>query len=153
MEVPQQSFLTQPFQIGNLLLANRLIQGPLAGYSCSAMRELVYQFMPPGYCVSEMLSAQNLLQRAGHRNRYTHRAAKEKTLCYQISGTSLQAMVTAASHLEAVGADLIDINCGCPRKRTPGHFTKPIIGALLLSANFERRSIKALAFTRTVGRA
>ncbi len=112
-----QTLLNTPFYIGKLQLPNRLIQGPLAGFSCAPMRQLVYQFTPPAYCVSEMISALDLLKRHDALNRYTYRAAEERRLCYQISGTSAHHLTQAALRLEALGADLIDINCGCPKPK------------------------------------
>jgi tRNA-dihydrouridine synthase B len=111
-----QSFINSPFQIGSLTLPNRLIQGPLAGYSCAPFRTLFLRYAPPAYCVSEMISAHDLLTK--HRNtqsRYTYRAIEERILAYQISGTDPHVLAQAAAYLQYLGANLIDINCGCPK--------------------------------------
>lgn len=112
-----QVFLNEPFYIGSLQLPNRLIQGPLAGFSCAPFRQLFYQFLPPAYCVSEMISAYDVLYKHQVDSRYLYRSPVETKLCYQIAGHDPVIMAKAAQRLEALGADLIDLNCGCPKTK------------------------------------
>lgn len=113
----QMSSLTHPFKLGSLNLASRLIQGPLAGFSCAPFRKLFYQFTPPAYCVTEMISAHDVIYKHPLNSRYLYRAGEEKILCYQIAGTEPEIMAQAAVRLENIGANLIDINCGCPKAK------------------------------------
>ncbi|OYV54584.1 MAG: nitrogen regulation protein, partial [Legionella sp. 21-45-4] len=111
-------FINSPFHIGALAFPNRLIQGPLAGYTCAPFRQLVYQFTPPAYCCSEMLSAHDLNHQSAEKaRRFIYRAPEETRLCYQISGHDPHTLALAAKKLETLGADLIDINCGCPKTK------------------------------------
>lgn len=112
-----QSLLNSPFNMGSIQFDNRLIQGPLAGFSCAPFRSLYYQFLPPAYCVSEMISAHDVLYKHQINSRYLYRAPRETTLCYQLSGTDPFIMAQAAQRLESVGANLIDINAGCPKAK------------------------------------
>lgn len=112
-----QAFLHQTFSLGSLLFPNRLIQGPLAGYSCAPFRQLYYHFTPPAYCVSEMISAYDTIHKHQVHSRYLYRSPQETRLCYQISGHDPEMMAQAAAKLELLGADLIDINCGCPKTK------------------------------------
>ena len=112
-----QAFLNTPFNIGALQLPNRLIQGPLAGFSCAPFRQLYYQFLPPAYCVSEMISAYDVLYKHQVDSRYLYRAPEEKRLCFQLSGNDPDIIAQAAARLQAIGADLIDLNCGCPKTK------------------------------------
>lgn len=112
-----RSFIQNTFQIGTLALNNRLIQGPLAGYSCAPFRKLTYQFIPPAYCVSEMISAHDVIHKHTAQSRYLIRDSTEKALCYQLAGNNPSLMADAALRLESIGADLIDINCGCPKEK------------------------------------
>ena len=105
------------FSIGALQFSHRLIQGPLAGFSCAPFRVLFNAFVPPAYSVSEMISAYDVLYKHQQNSRYVYRAPEEKRLCYQLSGTDPQIMAQAASRLEGIGADLIDINAGCPKTK------------------------------------
>lgn len=111
------TFINSPFKIGSLELPHRLIQGPLAGYSCAPFRELFHQFIPPAYCVSEMCSAIDVVHKHSPQSRYLYRSPNETILAYQISGNNPHALAMAAQHLQTAGADLIDINCGCPKAK------------------------------------
>lgn len=109
------AYLNSPFKIGKLQFSNRLIQGPLAGFSCAPFRELFSFYQAPAYCVTEMISAQDIVYKPSQPKRYLYRSLQENRLCYQISGTNPLTLAQAARHLEMLGADLIDINCGCPK--------------------------------------
>lgn len=111
------AFLNSPLQIGSLTIPHRLIQGPLAGYSCAPFRTLFNQYQAPAYCVSEMSSAADILHKHTPNSRYLYRAVQEQLLAYQISGTQPQVLAQAARKLQSQGADLIDINCGCPKPK------------------------------------
>jgi len=110
-------FLSTPFSIGNISFRSRLIQGPLAGYSCAPFRQLFHLYHPPAYSVSEMMSAQDVLTKHTATSRYLYRDPRETTLAYQISGSNPETLARAAKKLEAHGADIIDINCGCPKNK------------------------------------
>lgn len=112
-----RTFINSPFTIGTLQLPHRLIQGPLAGYSCAPFRVLFNQFTPPAFCVSEMSSAIDILTKHNNQSRYLYRSPQEKKLSYQISGNDPYTLARAAEHLQSMGADLIDINCGCPKTK------------------------------------
>ena len=106
--------INKPFKIGNLELRHRLIQGPLAGYSCAPMRMMFSAYENPAYAVSEMLSAIDVLRTHEMHSRYLYRSPCEGKLCYQLSGNNPMIMAEAAYKLQEIGADIIDINCGCP---------------------------------------
>lgn len=109
--------LNESLKIGALHLNNRLIQGPLAGYTCAPFRQLVYQFSAPAYTVSEMVSAHDVIYKHSEHSRYLYRAPEEKMLCYQLAGNQPELLAQAALKLEQLGADLIDLNCGCPKDK------------------------------------
>ncbi|MBN9231053.1 MAG: tRNA-dihydrouridine synthase family protein [Legionella sp.] len=140
------AFINSPLQIGSLNLPHRLIQGPLAGYSCAPFRALFHQFRPPAYAVSEMISAQDVVSRHQVSSRYLQRAAAEKLLAYQISGTEPMIMAQAAQKLEALGANIIDINCGCPktkiRKKGAGSALLDVPETLLRIVDSVRQTIR-----------
>ena len=112
-----KQFINHSFSIGTLTLPHRLIQGPLAGYSCAPFRELFSLYTAPAYCVSEMLSAHDVVNKHSIHHRYLYRSPNESNLCYQISGIDPLLMTEAAVKLEYLGAQLIDINCGCPKMK------------------------------------
>ncbi len=111
------SFLNTPFKIGDLTLSNRLIQGPLAGFSCAPFRQMYSRYESPAYCVSEMISAHDVIHKHQPESRYLYRAPNEAVLCYQLAGNDPVTLARAAHHVERLGANLIDINCGCPKTK------------------------------------
>jgi tRNA-dihydrouridine synthase B len=112
-----KNYLHTDFNIGTLNFSNRLIQGPLAGFSCAPFRELFSNFQAPAYCVTEMISAQDVLTKHSKHHRYLFKSPNEGKLAYQLSGNCPKTLLEAALHLEQQGADLIDINCGCPKPK------------------------------------
>ena len=118
----------KPLIIGHLKFSSNLIQGPLAGYSCSAYRKLFYHFQAPAYCVSEMISAPDFIKNQRLKKRFFHRDYNEKYLCYQFSGYDPECLGLSAKKALDWGADLIDLNCGCPKPK----IRKKCMGSYLL---------------------
>jgi len=105
--------LIRPIQLGKRSFSSNLIQAPLAGISCSPFREMIWQFGGLAYAVTEMVSAKTLLLK-NIPKRYIHKGLAEGPLCFQLSGTDPQELALAVKVAEEHGADLIDLNCGCP---------------------------------------
>lgn len=104
----------KPIQLGHLHLASNIVQGPLAGYSSAPLRSLIWRYGGVGYCTTEMISALDLCHRKQKPKRYLARAENEKILCYQLSGNDPELLGQAANIVSDLGADIIDLNCGCP---------------------------------------
>lgn len=109
--------LNSPFKIGNLQLDNRLIQAPLAGISCAAFRELFSLYTKPAYSVTEMISANSILEHHKLAKRYLYRSANEGKLCIQLSGNNPSTLAKAVKICNNFNPDLIDLNCGCPKPK------------------------------------
>lgn len=107
----------KPLIIGAKTFDTNLIQAPLAGISCAPFRELVWQFGGIAYCCTEMLSAQHLARGIDRSPRYHTKFANEGPLCWQLSGNHPDIMAKASERAIALGADLIDLNCGCPQPK------------------------------------
>ncbi len=106
----------KPLTIGNLYLPTNIIQGPLAGYSCSAFRSIIWQFGGAAYCITEMLSAIDLVTKRKQAKRYLDRADNESLLAFQLAGNDPLILGQATKILsEEYAADIIDLNCGCPK--------------------------------------
>lgn len=110
--------VNSPFFIGKLKLANRLIQAPLAGISCAPFRELFSLFTKPAYTVSEMISANSILENNPTIiRRYLSKSEAEGKWCIQLSGNNPQTLAKAVKICEQYSPDLIDLNCGCPKPK------------------------------------
>lgn len=109
--------LNLPFNIGGLELENRLIQAPLAGISCTAFRKLFSLYTKPAYSVTEMISANSILEHHKLAKRYLHRSSTEGRLCIQLSGNNPNTLAKAVKICNTFAPDLIDLNCGCPKPK------------------------------------
>jgi tRNA-dihydrouridine synthase B len=108
----------------------RLIQGPLAGYSCAPFRTLAERWGKPDFCYSEMLSAQHIFSGAQQRKRYSYKSPQEGMLCVQLASDQPEELVYAAQKaVNEWGANLIDLNCGCPQPK----IRKKYLGSRLLA--------------------
>jgi tRNA-dihydrouridine synthase B len=106
--------LTQPFQIGDVALANRLVLAPLAGIGNWFVRLQARRY-GAGLAVSEMISSIGV-QRGNERTcrEMLRIHPDEHPVAIQLFGADPDAMRAAAEHVAQAGADLIDINMGCP---------------------------------------
>lgn len=101
----------------NASMTPMLIQAPLAGYSCAPMRKLAQQYGQPDYCCTEMLSAEHLVSGARQKKRYTYKDPQEGKLCVQLAGKHPDTLARACELVQDFGADMIDLNCGCPQPK------------------------------------
>ncbi len=106
--------------INSLILGNKtfpvnIIQGPLAGISCAPFRLLTWQQSHPAFTCSEMISCKTLIHQPKlSHHRYVMKYQQEGPVCYQLSGSEPQEIAVATKIVTDYGADLIDLNCGCP---------------------------------------
>ncbi len=110
--------LITPLKLGNKTFSNNLIQGPLAGLSCSPFRRLIWQYSKPAFSCTEMISCKTLIHQSDHAvKRFINKATDEGPVCFQLSGSDASELAEATKMATAYGADLIDLNCGCPVKK------------------------------------
>ena len=100
---------------------------PMAGVSVQAFRRQGRRF-GAGLVCSEMVSCAGLTHRNERTLGYLRIASDERPLAVQIFGSEPQAMAEAARLVEAAGADIVDVNFGCPVRKV----TKTGAGATLL---------------------
>ncbi len=105
-------------QLGNKIFPNNIIQGPLAGVSCAPFRALTWRYSKPAFSCSEMISVKTLIHQSQlSQRRFLEKADDEGPVCYQIAGNNPYEIAEAVKRLTDCGADLIDLNCGCPVKK------------------------------------
>jgi tRNA-dihydrouridine synthase B len=119
--------LRQSWSIGSVEIPSRLVLAPMAGVSVQAFRRQGRRY-GAGLVCSEMVSCAGLQHRNERTLGYLRIAADEHPLAVQIFGSEPPVMAEAARMVEAAGADLVDINFGCPVKKV----TKTGAGATLL---------------------
>jgi tRNA-dihydrouridine synthase B len=119
--------LRQAWRIGTVEIPTRLVLAPMAGVSVQAFRRQGRRF-GAGLVCSEMVSCAGIEHRNEKTLGYLRVGADEHPLAIQIFGSEPRAMAEAARMVEAAGADLVDINFGCPVRKV----TKTGAGATLL---------------------
>ncbi len=98
--------------IGSVTLDNPTVFAPLAGITNLPLRLLAKE-AGCGLVCSEMVSAHGLAYGSPKTRRLLDSAPEEKPLSIQIFGSDWAIMADAAQQVEAAGADIVDINCGC----------------------------------------
>jgi tRNA-dihydrouridine synthase B len=132
--------LFSTWRIGPVEIPTRVVLAPMAGVSVQAFRRQGRRF-GAGLVCSEMVSCAGLEHRNERTLGYLRIASDEHPLAVQIFGSNPATMAEAARMVEAAGADLVDINFGCPVKKV----TKTGAGATLLDA-----PARATAIVRSV---
>lgn len=105
-----------PMQIGPYQLNNQLILAPMAGVTDLPFRQLCKQ-LGAGMAVSEMVSSNSLLWGSKKTQRRAQHAGEIEPKSVQIMGTDPEMMAEAARYNTDQGAQIIDINMGCPAKK------------------------------------
>ena len=108
--------LLRPLQIGPHRLANNLILAPMAGVSDRPYRTLCRR-LGAGLAVSEMVSSDTSLRGTAKSVRRLDFTGEQGPIAVQIVGTDPRAMAEAARLHVDLGAQIIDINMGCPAKK------------------------------------
>jgi tRNA-dihydrouridine synthase B len=119
--------LREAWSIGPVRVPTRVVLAPMAGVSVQAFRRQGRRF-GAGLVCSEMVSCAGLSHRNERTLGYLRIAADEHPLAVQIFGAEPEPMREAARMVEAAGADIVDINFGCPVRKV----TKTGAGATLL---------------------
>jgi nifR3 family TIM-barrel protein len=119
--------LRDSWRIGPVEIPSRLVLAPMAGVSVQAFRRQGRRF-GAGLVCSEMVSCAGIEHRNERTLGYLRVGSDEHPLAIQIFGSDPPVMAEAARMVAAAGADIVDINFGCPVRKV----TKTGAGATLL---------------------
>ncbi|MFH1091697.1 MAG: tRNA dihydrouridine synthase DusB [Pseudomonadota bacterium] len=108
------------FNIGAVRLDNPLILAPLAGVTNLPFRLLAKE-QGAAMAVTEMVSAVGLAHRGPRTMKLLTTTALESPFCVQLSGRRPEYMAQAAVIAQEAGADVIDLNLGCPARKVVRH--------------------------------
>jgi len=103
-------------RIGTHALPNGLVVAPMAGVTDRPFRQLCRR-LGAGYAVSEMVGSDPRLVDTPKTRRRTDHAGEPAPISVQIAGAVPAMLAEAARHNVARGAQIIDINMGCPAKK------------------------------------
>ena len=108
-------------KIGSLSLDHPVALAPMAGMTDTAFRRLVKGMGGCGLVVTEMVSSEGLVRGIGRTLEYAEYTEAERPVSIQIFGGDPSVMAEAASIVEAMGADIVDVNMGCPVPKIAKH--------------------------------
>ena len=128
-------------KIGSVELTSPFVVAPMAGMTDTAFRRLVKRHGGCGLVVTEMVSSEGLVRGIDRTLEYAEYTEEERPVSIQIFGGDPVKMADAAQIVEGMGADIVDINMGCPvpkiskhnagcsLMRDPGHAAQ-VVGAM-----------------------
>jgi len=117
----QCSDLAKPFQIGSVTIRNRAVLAPMSGVTDLAFRKLAWRF-GAGLVVTEMVASRELAMNKGESWSRLKNAGMTPHMV-QLAGREAYWMAEAAKISADNGADIIDINMGCPAKKVTGGYS------------------------------
>jgi nifR3 family TIM-barrel protein len=131
---------SDPIRIGPHALSNRVLLAPMSGVTDVPFRRAAYAH-GAGLVISEMVASEHLVQERPD----SLRKAEGRELApfvIQLAGCDVRWMAEGARVAESLGADIIDINMGCPAREVTG---KQAGSALMRDIDHAQRLIEAVA--------
>ncbi|MBI4912896.1 MAG: tRNA-dihydrouridine synthase [Acidobacteria bacterium] len=107
------AFPHDPFHIGPVKIPHPLVMAPLHEITDQPFRRMIREVGGVGLVVSEMISSEGLIRHARKAERMMA-SDGEHPYAMQLSGSSPEVLAEGARLCEASGADLVDLNMGCP---------------------------------------
>ena len=108
-------------KIGSLSLSDPVALAPMAGMTDTAFRRLVKRRGGCGLVVTEMVSSEGLVRGIDRTLEYAEYTEEERPVAIQIFGGDPVKMADAAQIVEGMGADIVDVNMGCPVPKIAKH--------------------------------
>ena len=108
-------------KIGSISLSSPFAIAPMAGMTDTAFRRLVKRQGGCGLVVTEMVSAEGLVRGIDRTLEYAEYTEEERPVSIQIFGGDPEKMAAAAQIVESMGADIVDVNMGCPVPKIAKH--------------------------------
>ena len=144
----------KPFKIRDILIDPPLILSPMAGVTDFTFRRLIKRRGGVGLVVSEFISVEGLTRQNPKSKRQMHFDEEERPFAVQIFGGKADRMAMGAEMAQEVGADILDVNCGCPApkvvKNGGGSGPVSVPGS---AREYDAAKIAGWAQPRTVGSA
>lgn len=126
-------------QIGPITLDGNVILAPCSGVTDMPFRQVVKQ-QGAALVVSEMIASQAMIRETRRTLKMVEKSPMEKPMAVQLAGCEPEVMAEAAKLNEDLGADIIDINMGCPMKKVVNGYAG---SALMRDLDHARQIIEA----------
>jgi nifR3 family TIM-barrel protein len=104
-------------RIGQVQLETNLLLSPLAGYTNLPFRLTIREIGGVGLCTTDLVNARSLIERNAKARKLIETCPADHPLAVQLYGSKPDEMCEAARLVESAGADVVDINMGCPVRK------------------------------------
>src|SRR4026208_1025526 len=111
----------KPFKIRDVEINPPLVLSPMAGVTDVSFRRLLKRRGGVGLSVSEFISVEGLTRNNPKSKRQMRFYEDERPFAVQIFGGQPERMCMAAEMAQEIGADILDVNCGCPAPKVVKH--------------------------------
>jgi tRNA-dihydrouridine synthase B len=108
-------------KVGSIELPSPFVVAPMAGMTDTAFRRLVKRHGGCGLVVTEMVSSEGLVRGIDRTLEYAEYTEEERPVSIQIFGGDPPKMAQAARIVQDMGADIVDVNMGCPVPKIAKH--------------------------------
>ncbi len=112
--------LPDSYQVDHITISPNIILAPMAGVTDSTFRRMILGMGGCGLVSTEMTNANSVSPKALKRHHLLDFLPEERPLTMQLSGNEPDLVARAAATVEQLGADILDINCGCPSPKVTG---------------------------------
>ena len=110
----QYDDLPTSYQVAHINIKPNIILAPMVGVTDSIFRRMILGLGGCGLVSSEMTNAASVSAKALKRHHQLDFLPEERPITMQLSGNEPDLIANAARMVEQLGADILDINCGCP---------------------------------------
>ena len=139
-----------PLKIGSISLDTPVILAPMSGVTDMPFRRLVKR-MGAGLVVSEMIASQAMIRETRQSLKMIEKSPEEFPMAVQLAGCEPEVMAEAAKLNEERGAQIIDINMGCPVKKVVnGHAGSALMQDEVLAGQILEATVKAVQIPVTL---
>ncbi|HMQ35358.1 MAG TPA: tRNA dihydrouridine synthase DusB [Chloroflexaceae bacterium] len=112
--------LPSEYYVEHIRVAPNITLAPMAGVTDTVFRRMILRLGGCGLVSTEMTNAASVSPKAMKRHHLLDFYPEERPLTMQLSGNEPDMVAAAARTVEELGADILDINCGCPSPKVTG---------------------------------
>ncbi len=115
---PQGARVPASYEVGGVRIAPATVLAPMAGVTDTVFRRFIRQMGGCGLMMTEFTSADGVLRNKDKKaKRYLHFYEDEHPIAAQLFGSNPETLREAATMIEGLGFDMVDLNLGCPAKK------------------------------------
>lgn len=108
------------YNVRHIRVEPNIVLAPMVGVTDSVFRRLMLSLGGCGLVSSEMTNAAAVSPKARARHHQLDFLPEERPITFQLSGNDPTLVANAAREVQQIGADILDINCGCPSPKVTG---------------------------------